>query len=96
MSHLPRTLSALAAALLVAACGLKGPLRSPDDGKEAATPATSTQESTKRSGVRLPAPQAQKKKDNATNQAPAGDTTTPVSPPDPDRPDTSTPPPPQR
>lgn len=94
-----RTLLALVSLLLVA-CGLKGPLYSPDEGKEEVAPtAPATQESAKRPVVPIPAPQAQKRdrqKDSATSQAPAGDTTTPTSPPDPDRPATSTPLPPPK
>jgi predicted small lipoprotein YifL len=78
---------------LAAGCGLKGPLYMPDEHKST-TPSSAASGQRKRQTSPVPAPQSQK--EDTTSENPAGDTTTPVSPPDPDRPTTPTTAPPDR
>jgi predicted small lipoprotein YifL len=78
MMHANAKLIALAAAaLLIAGCGLKGPLRLPQEQGSVAPGAEAEQTPVKRRTNPRPAPQSQKKD---AEEAP------PVSPPDPDRP----------
>jgi predicted small lipoprotein YifL len=83
-------LAGMASAALVAGCGLKGPLYKPN--KPAAVPSSEASNQRKRQSSPVPAPQSQKK-DTTTEQPPAGDPTTPVSPPDPGQSTESTTPP---
>lgn len=86
----------------LAGCGLKGPLYLPDGNQEAVPARTESAKPVLEGGkVRTlpPAPQAQKKDRERTTppapsqSAPAQSNPTPVSPPDPDRPATTPPPP---
>lgn len=82
----------------LAGCGLKGPLYLPDD-KQAEVPASTDPAKPVLEGSKVrtlpPAPQAQKKDRGRTDpsSAPSQSQPTPVSPPDPDRPATTPPPP---
>ena len=100
---LSRALACLVVAVLSVAatgCGLKGPLYSPDEGKETVgsdtAPATTT--SKKRGPTMPPAPQAQKvPQGDGGAPAPSTSSPPPVAPPDPDRPADAEPtPPPDR
>jgi predicted small lipoprotein YifL len=78
MIHADAKLVALAAAaLLIAGCGLKGPLRLPQEQETAAPGAETEQTPGKRRTNPRPAPQSQKED---------AEEASPVSPPDPDRP----------
>jgi predicted small lipoprotein YifL len=87
----------------LAGCGLKGPLYLPDDQQQAVPPTETPKPIFEGSKVRTlpPAPQAQKKDRDRARTEPStldpGEPTqsqpTPVSPPDPDRPATTPPPP---
>jgi predicted small lipoprotein YifL len=84
--------------LTLGACGLKGPLYSPDERKEAVTSPSSTSKTPiKRRVVFPPAPQSQKEDRLPQTSPPESgeEAAPPVSPPDPDRPATPTTPPPQ-
>jgi predicted small lipoprotein YifL len=83
------------ACALVAGCGLKGPLYKPNERKPDAVPSSEASNQRKRGGSPVPAPQSQKK-DTTTEAPPAGDTTMPVSPPDPAQSTEPTTPPPGR
>jgi predicted small lipoprotein YifL len=82
----------------LAGCGLKGPLYLPDD-KQEEVPASTDSSKPFFEGTKVrtlpPAPQSQKKdRERATQPAmPSQSQPTPVSPPDPDRPATTPPPP---
>jgi predicted small lipoprotein YifL len=83
------------ACAVVAGCGLKGPLRKPDEHKPEAVPSSEASNQRKRGSSPVPAPQSQKK-DTTTGQPPESDTTTPVPPPDPGQSTEPTTPPPGR
>jgi predicted small lipoprotein YifL len=92
---------AVASLLAMSACGLKGPLYLPDDGKEAvvAPPASSRQDPAKQRTSPIPAPQSQKERDRRDRPeeprpASPGDpgSQDAPAPPDPDRPANSLPP----
>jgi predicted small lipoprotein YifL len=68
------------AALAIAGCGLKGPLRLPEETQQTVEPESGTTTPRKRSTVPAPAPQSQKEPAGQGQELP------PVSPPDPDRP----------
>jgi predicted small lipoprotein YifL len=82
------------ACVLMAGCGLKGPLYKPNEHKPAAVPSSEASNQRKRGSSPVPAPQSQKK--DTTGQPPEGDPTTPVSPPDPGQSTEPTTPPPGR
>lgn len=84
--HFSRFVASTALGLCVTACGLKGPLYLPDNGRgEVVEEAREPQDEPEPQATPIP----QQRKKRATDKTPASDTQTPVSPPGPDRPASS-------